>query len=231
MSSAAETLAATLRGAILDGALPGGERLREQALADEHDAARHTVRAALRLLEGEGLVVIAPNAGARVASLDPAEIADLARTRTLLEVGAVRLALARGPLPQSVHTAAGRFAAVCRGARADAGVEQPPRPPHGSQGAEGGRLAPHRPSRWGAVVLEHARFHEALVAASGSPRLSRAHAALSSELALFLVQGRPHFSLEALACDHLELVAALDAEGPGALEQHLQESAAALLGR
>lgn len=234
-SSAAEVLAAALRGAILDGALAGGERLREQALAGEHDVARHTVRAALRLLEGEGLVVIAPNAGARVAALDPAGIADLSLTRTLLEVGAVRLALARGPLPPSVHAAAARFAAVCRGEGADVGPHAPHRPsgPAGDD-ADGAALGPPQPARepsWGAVVLEHARFHEALVAAAGSPRLTRAHAALSSELALFLVQGRPHYALASLAEDHLGLVTALERTGPGALEEHLAASAAALLGR
>lgn len=201
--SAVGALAAALRAAILDGALAGGERLREQALASEHDAARHTVRAALRQLEGEGLVVIAPNAGARVAALDPRGIADLAATRRVLEVGAVRLALERGGgrLPGATHAAAERFAALCR---SDPG--------------------------WGAIVMAHASLHEALVAAAGSPRLTRAHAALSNELALFLVQGRPHYAPEALAAEHLELVTALERDGPGALEAHLAASAAALLG-
>lgn len=204
MSSAVETLTAAVRAQILDGTLAGGERLREQALAEAHEAARHTVRAALRRLEGEGLVRLAPNAGARVASLQPAEIADLAVTRRLLEVGAVRLALERcgGRLPPSVHDSVGRFAALCRSGPA-----------------------------WGAVVLAHSRLHEALVAAAGSPRLARAHAALSSELALFLVQGRPHFALDALADDHLALVASIERDGPDALEAHLAASAAALLPR
>lgn len=203
-ASAVDVLAARVRAAILDGALAAGERLREQALADAHDAARHTVRAALRRLEGEGLVTLAPNAGARVASLSPAGIADLAATRALLEVGAVRLALARGHgrLPSTAHEAAERFAALCRSG----------------------------PS-WGAIVLAHATLHEALVGAADSPRLTRAHAALSNELALFLVQGRPHFTPEVLAADHLELLAALEREGPRALEAHLEASAAALLGR
>lgn len=212
---AAATLAAALRAQILDGGLAGGQRLREQALADEHDAARHTVRAALRQLEAEGFVLIAANAGARVARLEAADITDLAATRTLLEVGAVRLALERGDgrLPPATHAEAERFAALCRSAswRGPAGATA--------------REAP----RWGAVVVAHARLHEALVAAAGSPRLTRAHAALSNELALFLVQGRPHFSLDALAADHLALVAALERDGPGALEAHLAASAAALL--
>ena len=199
--SRVRALAGRLRAELLDGTRAGGERLREQALADAHGAARHTVRAALRQLEAEGLVRIAPNAGARVALLSPADIADLSATRTLLEVGAVRAALAASDgLPPGVHAAADAFATLCRSG------------------------AP-----WGAVVVEHARFHGALVAAAGSPRLAHAHAQLSNELALFLVQGRPHFSPEALAADHLQLVDALEREGPGALEAHLAASAAALL--
>jgi DNA-binding GntR family transcriptional regulator len=202
VSSAVDALTARLRAGILDGTLGGGERLREQALADTHDAARHTVRAALRQLAAEGLVHLAPNAGARVVSLEPAEIADLHATRRLLEVGAVRLALERrgGRLPPAAHAAAERFAVLCRSG----------------------------PS-WDAVVLAHAGLHEALVAAAGSPRLTRAHAALSNELALFLVQGRLHFAAEALAADHLALLAAIERDGPGALEAHLDASAAALL--
>lgn len=201
--SAVAALAEALRSEILDGVHAGGERLREQALADAHDAARHTVRAALRRLEAEGLVQIAPNAGARVARLEPADVADLSAARTLLEVGAVRLALERndGQLPKTTHETAKRFAVLCRSG-----------------------------PRWGTVVVAHGRLHEALVAAAGSERLTRAHAALSNELALFLVQGRSSFALEMLATDHLALLAAIERNGPDALEAHLAASAAALLG-
>ncbi len=204
--SVADALATALRARILDGEMPGGARLREQALADEHDAARHTVRAALRALEAEGLVRIEANRGASVTLLSRADVADLHTARSLVEVGAVRLALALhgGRLPEEAHTAAATFAASCRARPAPA---------------------------WGAVVLGHNALHEALVAAAGSRRLTRAHAGLSAELALFLVQGRPHFALRALADDHLRLVDALERTGATALEAHLAASAAALVGR
>lgn len=79
------------------------------------------------------------------------------------------------------------------------------------------------------MVLGHSALHEALVRAAGSPRLSRADAALSAELALFLVQGRRHHGLPKLAADHLALVGAIERDGPGALEAHLRASAAAFL--
>jgi len=89
--SAADALAATLRARILDGVLPGGARLREQELAGTHDVARHTVRAALRALQAEGLVVIEAHRGARVAFLGPGEVQGLYELRQVLETGAVRL--------------------------------------------------------------------------------------------------------------------------------------------
>lgn len=203
---AAEALAAMLRARILDGALPGGMRLREQALATEHDVARHTLRAALRSLQSDGLVRIEPNRGAAVTLLAPEDIADLQTARALVEMGAVDLALAHhgGRLPAGVHAAATALAECCRSIPAPG---------------------------WRAVVLAHNALHEALVAAAGSARLSRAHAVLSSELALFLVQGRPHFALAALAADHLALVAAIEHDGSDALKAHLEASAAAVLGR
>lgn len=201
---AAATLADALRARILDGALPGGERLREQALAGAYDVARHTVRAALRALEGEGLVRIEPNRGAAVTRLTPADIADLHAARTVVEVGAVRLALERrgGRLTAAAHAAAAAFAARCR---------SDPAP------------------TWSSVVLAHNQLHAALVAAAGSPRLTRAHGALSAELALFLVHGRPHFSLDSLAAGHLALLTEIEDRGARALEAHLRASATALL--
>jgi DNA-binding GntR family transcriptional regulator len=199
--SAAGALAAALRRRILDGELPGAARLREQELARAHDVARHTVRAALRALEAEGLVAIEQHRGARVAFLGPEEVQGLYELRQILEPGAVRLALARhgGRLPREVHARAAAFAALCRRRPAPA---------------------------WSAVVAEHDALHRALVDAAGSERVSRAHAGLSAELQLFLVQGRPAFGLEALAADHLALVAGLETDGLEVLERHLAASAA-----
>ena len=201
--SAVDLLTARLREEILDGRRAGGERLREQALAEAHEVARHTVRAALRQLAAEGYVTIAPNAGARVTSLSREDITDLSATRELLELAAVEriLALESGRMPQAVHQAAARFATSCRNNAA-----------------------------WPEVVREHALFHEALVAAAGSPRLTRAHAVLSVELTLFLVQARAEFPPEALAAEHLALIDALEQRGPAALLEHLAASRAALLG-
>lgn len=62
-----EDLAAQLRARILDGQLPPGERLPSvRALVAEHGVSDATVRAALRVLESEGLVRAAAKSGITV---------------------------------------------------------------------------------------------------------------------------------------------------------------------
>ena len=70
----------------------------------------------------------------------------------------------------------------------------------------------------------HADFHRALVAASDSPRIIEAHAALGSELLLFLLHVRPHYTIESLVVEHRELLDAVQSEGPEAVREHLEHS-------
>ena len=55
----------TLRRAILKGELKPGERLMEITLADQLGVSRTPIREAIRKLELEGLVVMAPRKGAK----------------------------------------------------------------------------------------------------------------------------------------------------------------------
>jgi len=200
--STAELLAADLRREILDGDPAAGERLRERELFERYGVARHTLRAALRQLAGEGLVRIEPHRGATVARLGPEDVRWLYELRTALELEAAQLALERhgGRLPQPVHAALALLEAAC---------------------------AEPDPS-WSAVSHAHADLHGAIVAASESPRIVAAHRALTGELLLFLLQLQPHVEAGRLAADHAALVAALEQEGAGALRAHLRESAETL---
>ena len=201
--SAVDELAAALRARILDGDLRAGLRLPEQELCATYLVARHTARAALRALAAEGLVVIEPHRGARVAALGAEEVEGLYELRTALEVEAVRLALERhdGRLPDPVHDAVKRLGAV--GAR-------------------------RRPG-WSAVVDAHEAVHSALVAAGGSRRIAAAHAALAGESRLFIVQVKVTSTPERMAVNHQRLVADLERRGTDALREHLRESAGAVL--
>jgi DNA-binding GntR family transcriptional regulator len=202
-TSVVETLAEDLRGQILDGELPAGTPLREVELAGGYGVSRHTLRAALRALAAEGIVRIEAHRGARVASLDRAELVDLFELRTALEVEAARLALERhgGRLPAEVHRAVARLGAAC---------ERP------------------RPS-WRTIAELHAAVHGAIVDASESRRIRAAYGSLAAELALFLLQLRPVWSLERMRTHHEELVRGLEAEGPDVLRRHLRDGAAAVL--
>lgn len=59
-----------LREAIISGALPQDMRLPMSALAEQYGVSVQPVREALQQLEGEGLVRITPNQGARVSAID-----------------------------------------------------------------------------------------------------------------------------------------------------------------
>ncbi len=74
-----------LRQEILDGRLVPGQRIRQEAVANSTGASRLPVREALRTLEGEGLVVLEPNRGARVTALDLHECDMLYSSRARIE--------------------------------------------------------------------------------------------------------------------------------------------------
>ena len=201
--SAVDALAEALRRRILDGDLPPGTPLREEALAGEYDVARHTLRSALRALQGEGIVQILPNRGARVTSLSREDVRGLSDLRVALEVEAARMALARGDgrLPPEVHGAADRLAALCR----------------------------RRRPAWGPVAEAHEALHHSIVRAADSPRMEAVHRQAGAELRLFVLQLPPSWTFERIAADHLELVRRLEADGPDALRPHIAESTRALL--
>ena len=84
-----------LREAILTGRYRSGERLVQDELASAFGVSRIPLREALRLLEGEGLVVISPNRGAMVRPLIPKDVVDLFDVRLVLESLALREAAER----------------------------------------------------------------------------------------------------------------------------------------
>ena len=81
----------TLREAILKGELEPGERLMEIALAQKLGVSRTPIREAIRKLELEGLVVMAPRKGAEVAEITLDDLTDVLEVRKNLEDLAVEL--------------------------------------------------------------------------------------------------------------------------------------------
>jgi DNA-binding GntR family transcriptional regulator len=82
---ASERVADHLRQMILDDRLLPGERIRQDAVAEELGASRLPVREALRILEAEGLTVLKANSGARVSRLDFAECEAIYKLRERVE--------------------------------------------------------------------------------------------------------------------------------------------------
>ena len=82
----------TLRQAIITGEFAPGERLMEIALANKLGVSRTPVREALRQLDLEGLVEIAPNRGAKVIGISRKDVEDIYHMRARLEGLAARKA-------------------------------------------------------------------------------------------------------------------------------------------
>src|SRR4051812_4158510 len=202
--STVDALVRALRRRILDGELATGKRLVERELTERYGVARHTLRAALRSLAGEGLVEVEPNRGARVTTLTREGLLELFELRAALELEAAHLMLERhGRVPNEVRTAVRELRAVCE-------QREPP---------------------WSHVVAAHDAVHRAIVEAAQSPRISRAYAMLAGEMHLFVVQLKPSWTLARMAEHHERLVEQLESDGPDALRRHLRDGADAVLRR
>lgn len=143
-----------LRGLITDGTLAPGTRLREAELSEQLGVSRNTLREAFRVLEGEGLVTVAPNRGARVSTPTITSIIDVFRVRRVIESQALREAIPRHPGVARMRSAT-EHAIAAR----DAGD-------------------------WLAVGTGNIEFHTGIMSLTDSPRLARLYEQLSAELRL-----------------------------------------------
>ncbi|MEV4702512.1 GntR family transcriptional regulator [Actinoplanes sp. NPDC049316] len=143
-----------LRNSMINGELAPGTRLAETSLTGPLGVSRNTLREAFSTLIEEGLLVREPNRGVFVATLSPAQIADIYRVRVLLEC----TALAQAPIDPP--RAQGLRAAVTEARAA----------------AEAGD--------WRGVGTANMHFHEQIVALAGSPRLDGWMRQLTAELRL-----------------------------------------------
>ncbi|HEV8500093.1 MAG TPA: GntR family transcriptional regulator [Casimicrobiaceae bacterium] len=95
MSNSNRDVGLRMRDDIVAGVLSFGARITIDALATRYGTSHMPIREALRELQGEGLVVIEPNRGARVRTIDVDFVANLFEIRTALEVMLVRRAAER----------------------------------------------------------------------------------------------------------------------------------------
>jgi DNA-binding GntR family transcriptional regulator len=84
-----------LRQRILSGELRGGQPIRQEQIAQEMGVSRIPLREALKQLEAEGFVTIAPHKGAVVSTLSAEEAEELFALRLQLEAWLLRDAIPR----------------------------------------------------------------------------------------------------------------------------------------
>lgn len=162
-TSTAERVAGLLRERIMAGAIPPSTRLSEDAISRALGVSRNTLREAFRLLAHERLLVHELNRGVFVRRLTPEDLSDLFQVRRLVELGALRGVRAVGP----------ERAVALRAALDEA-----------RQAAADGR--------WMDVGTANMRFHLAIAALAGSPRVGELMEHVLAELRLvFLVMPDP----------------------------------------
>lgn len=86
-----------VRTGILTGLYPMGSLLSEQTIAQDLVISRTPIREAFGRLQSEGLVVVVPQRGTMVFTMDEARFVEICNFRAILEVGALNLAAANDP--------------------------------------------------------------------------------------------------------------------------------------
>src|ERR1700733_14135663 len=89
-ASTPETIARSLRRAILEGAIVGGTQLKQNDVAARFGVSVVPVREALQGLIADGLAVLHPNRGVTVTEISEDDFLDIAELRALLEPQALR---------------------------------------------------------------------------------------------------------------------------------------------
>ncbi|MFJ9827761.1 GntR family transcriptional regulator [Streptomyces sp. NPDC101160] len=153
-TSTAERVADILRSRIAEGFFAPGTRLSEDGICGALGVSRNTLREAFRLLTHERLLVHRLNRGVFVRVLTVDDVADIHRTRRLVECAVVR-GLGEPPYPLDELAAA-----VAEGERAAAAGD------------------------WTGVSTANIHFHRELVALAGSARTDELMRGVLAELRL-----------------------------------------------
>lgn len=198
-SSRRQQVADLIREAIVSGAFPAGEQLKQDQLCQELGVSPGPVREAMRQLESEGLVALRPNQGVFVTEVSADELFGV-----LLPV---RLDLERYAVTRAAETLTeGDFAEL------DKLVQVM------DEGARQGSLA--------TVNEADARFHELTVRASGAAHATQLWRSVLPRIRTHFYRAAPrHQTLQEIPAEHRELLNVLKTRDPdkiaAALEQHI----------
>ena len=201
----ADSIAESLRDEILGGSYPPGSAVSDSEVVARLNVTRDQARAALGLLEREGLLVHSLHRGLEVVRISVVDVRDLYATRRTLELAGLEALVRRRPADDVWLQAA--VTSMTEAAKAGDGR---------------------------AAVAADAAFHLAIVASAGSRRLRIAAEAALRELRIVLaVADRVSSGLDDLAADHAGLMDALINAPPpsarAALLDHLRRGEARAL--
>lgn len=211
-----DVIADELRRRIVEGDLAPGTQLGEVALAERLEVSRGPVREALQRLVQEGLAMAERHRGVFVATLDEHDAADVYVARAAVERSAALALLRRGDAAAVDH-----LADLVEQMRAVAGRR--------ADGSEAAATGP--PTSWRRLADLDLAFHEALVDAAGSRRLTRMYGTLVAETRMVLAGlEQAHPDGATVVAEHERLVEALrrgdEAEVLAAVDDHLQHATA-----
>ncbi|WP_414939408.1 GntR family transcriptional regulator [Amycolatopsis sp. cmx-11-51] len=199
--STAGIIARQLRDAIMTGALPPGTQLGETDLASRFQVSRGPLREAMQHLVSEGLLRSERHRGLFVIDLEPGDVYDIYSARSAIERAAMLRALRgdREKVATELEQAVGAMAVA-------ADDDDPT-----------------------ALSWADLRFHEALIAASGSKRLVRMARTLLIEtrMCLTALQGT-YQQVEERVTEHTRIIEALRAGDEetalSLLEAHMEDA-------
>ena len=198
-----------LRERITTGKIQPGSHLTEATLAAEYALSRTPIRAALRALAGEGLIVIEPHRGAFIAEWTTADAAEVMEIRALLESHAASLAALRRT-PEQLQ----QLTQLCE---------------------QMDQLERERPKNFRAHIAElNQHLHRLILVTAASPRLFNIAKDLASAPVMSeSIESYSEAEMRRTLKDHRQIVAALtdgDSDLARALmEGHLRTSHAALM--
>ncbi|MGW4829946.1 GntR family transcriptional regulator [Amycolatopsis japonica] len=199
--STAGIIARQLRDAIMTGALPPGTQLGETDLASRFQVSRGPLREAMQHLVSEGLLRSERHRGLFVIDLEPGDVYDIYSARSAIERAAMLRAL-RGDRERVATELEEAVRAMATAANDDDPT---------------------------ALSWADLRFHEALIAASGSKRLVRMARTLLIEtrMCLTALQGT-YQRVEERVTEHTRIIEALRAGDEetalSLLEAHMEDA-------
>lgn len=204
----ASVIADVVRERVIDGSFAPGTQLGEVQLAEQLGVSRGPVREALQRLIQEGLLEGRPHRGVFVARLGGEDVLDVYRARRAVERAAAELLVER-------HGTAALDELARLVARMESAAER---------------------GRWSNVVDLDRRFHETLVSAAGSPRLTRMFRTLLAETAMCMAALESAYPVRRdIAGEHRLLLEALTAGDLGrvlaCIEEHLDQAVRHLVAR